>query len=335
MVNSEKQEMQYIADLINETFESYDLPVVVKNGVRTSTIDRFNLIFKPGTKFSSVKKIEDELAIYLGVSSVKIDKDEGGIFIEVSRKNSTSNNLVEAIENIKTLPPFVGLVGLSSEGKVLALRLDSSEAPHVGVIGGTGSGKTVLFRSLLTSLAYFNSPQNLEIVLIDPKGRGLKPLEVLPHVKEKVISDAEAAIEKIKSLVLEMEKRDKKNISSPRIIVAIDELNELAMVNGEDFLNNITRIAQRGRQAGINIIFGSQKASATLFGGNFMANIPIKLVGKTASKRESTYASNISGLGAEKLKGKGDFYLVNGDQVVRFMAFFLDSAGFSKLGKGK
>ena len=127
------------------------------------------------------------------------------------------------------MPPFCAVLGIDEGGAPLLVRLDSPDVAHLLLAGTTGSGKTVLLRTLLTSLAMHNHPGMLQIALIDPKGRGFGPLGALPHVWRNagVVQEPDAAADLLRALVDEMERRDRLNRSLPHIVVAIDELADL------------------------------------------------------------------------------------------------------------
>jgi S-DNA-T family DNA segregation ATPase FtsK/SpoIIIE len=172
-------------------------------------------------------------------------------------------------------------------------------------------------------MAMFNRQGDLQMILIDPKGRGFRPLERLPHVLNGVQDTVELARAALKWVVGEMERRDRESVSRPAIVVAIDELADLMQVGGKPVEEAITRIAQRGREAGIHLVACTQKPTAGLIGGAVKANFPVRLVGLVAGSDEARYATGVSNSGAEKLDGKGDFLLVAGGEVVRFQAAWL------------
>jgi S-DNA-T family DNA segregation ATPase FtsK/SpoIIIE len=205
---------------------------------------------------------------------------------------------------------------------------------HVLVVGTTGSGKTALARTLLVSLAMYNRQSQVQLVLIDPKGRGFAALEALPHALGGVVSSTEAAVERLRALVMEMERRDKEGISRPALIVAVDELADLLQSGGAAVEAMLTRLAQRGREAGIHVVACTQKPTAALIGGAMKANFPVRLVGAVASKDEARYASGITDSGAEKLEGKGDFLLVAKGDTVRFQAAWIGSGDFHQVADG-
>ena len=218
---------------------------------------------------------------------------------------------------------MTAVLGVEGNGTPLLLRLSAPEVSHVLVVGTTGSGKTALARTLLTSLCMFNSTEDVVIELIDPKGRGLGPLTRLPNVRQKVAAETKAALDRLDGLIAEMERRDQERISRPAIIVGVDELADLIQVGGRPVEGALTRIAQRGREAGVHLVACTQKPSSALIGSSMKANFPVRLVGATASREEARYASGIADSGAEKLEGKGDFLLIARGEAIRFQAAWL------------
>ena len=335
MMSKDFQELNYLRDILDESLISFGIEGFVSEGFRTDTTDTFQITTVSGTRFKKIKDLEQDIAVDLGKNSIRVFKNSNGIFIEVPRESSQISKLDELIFKLKNVPKMTAILGISTEGKPLGIRITSSECPHILIAGTTGSGKTALLRSFLVSLAYFNSPNQLSIILIDPKGRGLKPLEKLPQVHDNVLNDISEIVEKLNWAVKEMEARDKKEISEPRIIIAIDELVDLVTVAEDEIRQPLSRLLQRGRQAGIHVVAGTQKPSAGLLGTNLIPNFPVRLVGAVANKTEARTATGIAGSGAELLNGKGDFLIVISGITTRFQAAYLDSEGFVKLGNGK
>jgi S-DNA-T family DNA segregation ATPase FtsK/SpoIIIE len=168
-----------------------------------------------------------------------------------------------------------------------------------------------------------NRQTQVQLVLIDPKSRGFGPLAQLPHVFGEVAIDANAAIERLRWVVEEMERRDRGQVSRPLLVVAIDELADLLQTGGAAAEAMLTRISQRGREAGIHLVACTQKPTAALIGGAIKANFPVRLVGAVASRDEARYATGLADSGAEKLEGKGDFLLVSKGATVRFQAAWM------------
>ena len=220
---------------------------------------------------------------------------------------------------------------IEQNGTPLLLRLSAPDVAHVLIAGTTGSGKTALARTLLTSLAMHNRQGELQLILIDPKGRGFAPLAQLPHVLGEVAATPQVAVQRLRWLVQEMERRDQANVSRPVLIVAVDELADLLQTGGAAVEAMLTRLNQRGREAGIHLVACTQKPTAALIGGAMKANFPIRLVGAVASRDEARYAAGTNESGAEKLEGKGDFLLVAKGEVVRFQAAWIGPQDLQKI----
>jgi S-DNA-T family DNA segregation ATPase FtsK/SpoIIIE len=204
----------------------------------------------------------------------------------------------------------------------LLLRLSSPEVAHILVAGTTGSGKTALARGMLTSLALANDPDEVRMLLVDPKGRGLGPFAGLPHLMAPLLREGEEAERRLRWLAEEMEWREQNGVSTPRVVVAVDEVADL--VAGTTELGEVlTRLAARGREAGIHLLLCTQKPTTETVGGLLRANLPCRLVGRVMSAQEAVLAAGIKQTGAERLLGRGDFLLVAGGEVVRFQAAYV------------
>jgi S-DNA-T family DNA segregation ATPase FtsK/SpoIIIE len=226
------------------------------------------------------------------------------------------------------------VLGVEESGQPLLLRLAASNVVHTLLVGTTGSGKTALARTMLASLAVLNRPADLQMVLIDPKGRGFGALTGLPHVQKQAIADSTAAVVELTRMVDEMERRDRQHISRPLLVIAIDELADLLQTGGKAADAALTRLAQRGREAGIHLIACTQKPSANLIGSAIKANFPVRLVGSVASRDEARHASGIADSGAETLEGKGDFLLILRGEATRFQAAWISETELQGLGRG-
>ena len=316
-----KKMLDYQADAIEGVLLQHKMGGRVRGGTVTPRFVQFKLAPQLGTRVSKVASLAEEIALALGVREARVYRSGSEINVEVPRDESEPVRLLALAEQIASPPAATALLGLDQNGTPLLLRLPSPDVAHVLIVGTTGSGKTALARTMLTSLAMFNSQRQVQIVLIDPKrGRGFGPLAKLPHVLGDVAGDMDAALGRLTWLVEEMERRDQAKISEPRLIVAVVELADLLQVGGARMEALLGRLAQRGREAGIHLIACTQKPSAALIGGAMRANFPVRLVGMVASSDEARYATGIAGSGAEKLEGKGDFLLVVKGETVRFQA---------------
>jgi S-DNA-T family DNA segregation ATPase FtsK/SpoIIIE len=326
--------LNFQADRIEHVLASHRVPVRVHGGSVTPRWIRFLLTPAVGAKIATVRNLSEELALALGAQEVRVARDGESLAVEVPRPDPEPVRLLPLLRSLTSLPPITACLGLTDDGRPLLLRLPSPEVAHVLVCGTTGSGKTELMRAMLLSLALTNRQSKLQLALIDPKSRGFMPLAGLPHVIDDIASDAASALTLLDKLIVEMERRDAEGISSPHIVVAVDEMLDLLVVGGKPVEAALTRISQRGREAGMHLIAGAQKPSSSALGPMLKANFPVRLVGRVGSAEDARVASGQAGTGAEKLLGRGDFLAVTAGQTLRFQAAWIPAADWPHLMAG-
>ena len=314
-------EMQ--ADRIEEVLARHKVSSRVSGGTVTPRYVRFHIQADLGTKVSKVAALAEEIALALGKREARVYRKGGEINVEVPRVQAEPVRLLPLCSRLAVLPPVTAVLGVEENGTPLLLRLSAPDVAHVLIAGTTGSGKTALARTLLTSLAMHNRQGDVQLVLIDPKGRGFRPLAHLPHVLGNIASSPEDVNQRLHWLVQEMERRDLRQISRPALIIAVDELADLLQTGGREAEALVTRLGQRGREAGLHLVACTQKPTSSLIGGAIKANFPVRLVGAVAGKDEARYATGVTDSGAEKLEGKGDFLLVSKGDLIRFQAAWL------------
>lgn len=317
-----RRQLDMQSDRIEAVLASHKVPGRVWGATVTPRFIRFQVTTAMGTRVNKVSDLSEEIALSLGVRSARVYRQQGAIQVEVPREHPEPVRLLPLCQRVGDTPPVTALLGLDEEGTPLLLRLPSPDVVHVLVAGTTGSGKTALARSLLLSLALYNPPEALRLVLVDPKGRGFAPLSGLPHVVGRVAASAQEGVKALTWLVKEMERRDLAGTSSPTIVAGVDELADLLITGGKAVEMALVRLAQRGREAGIHLVACTQKPSAELVSGLLKANFPVRLVGAVSSPEDAKVATGIAGTGAEKLLGRGDFLLVAKGDVIRFQAAF-------------
>lgn len=317
---------------IEMVLASHKIQARVRGGVVTPRYIRFHLHPPLGVKLEKVKALAEEIALFLGAPECRIYRSSGFLSVEIPRKNPSPITLSSLCLRLKDIPPISPILGVDEEGFPVLVSLPSPEVTHILVAGTTGSGKTELLRTMISSLAMYNQPRDLSLALVDLKGKGLKVFEGLPHLIAPVAVEVEEALSLLRLVLEEMERRDREGVrpsgarllgdgySVPRIVLFVDELAELGILGGKEVEAILTRLSQRGREAGIHLVVATQKPSVGVVGSLARANFPVRIVGKVTTPEEAKVASGIGGSGAEKLLGRGDFIVVGCGGIVRFQA---------------
>lgn len=314
--------LEYQADQIEAVLVSHRAPVRVTGGSVLPRLIQFNLVPGRGVSVRKVQQCAEEVALALGVSSTRVTRQGGNLFLQVPRSSPRPVRLLDLHNRLTRIPPDTAVLGMDETGTPLLLRLPSPEVSHVLVAGTTGSGKTVVVRSMVLSLAMNNQPRHLQMALLDPKGHGFGPLNGLPHLLRPIVTSATEALVLLADLVQEMERRDVAGINRPRIVIVIDELADLALVGGKAMERFLTRLAQRGREAGIHLVACTQKPTAAVVGSLVKANFPARLVGAVVSPEDAKVATGVAGTHAERLSGRGDFLLLVRGEIIRLQAAY-------------
>jgi S-DNA-T family DNA segregation ATPase FtsK/SpoIIIE len=314
-----------------ETIRSFGIEARIVSVTRGPTVARYELELDRGVKLSRLTGLSDDIALSLGTSGVRIapvpDK-MSVVGIEVP------NKLVSTvyIRDVLSAPEFTGqksrlafAVGKDISGA--AVVHDLSRLTHLLIAGTTGSGKSVCMNSLIVSLLYKASPEDVRMVMIDPKMVELGIYNGIPHLEVPVVTDPKKAAGALHKVVDEMEKRYKKFMEHhvrdifsyntlaareglekmPQMVVIIDELADLMLVAAKEVEESICRIAQKARAAGIHLVIATQRPSADVITGLMKANIPSRIAFAVASQLESRII--LDTMGAEKLVGRGDMLL--------------------------
>jgi S-DNA-T family DNA segregation ATPase FtsK/SpoIIIE len=319
------------ADRIEAVLAQHKVPARVYGGTVTARLVRFELSVAPQVKLSRLSALAEELALAVGAVSCRIQRVRDTIQVEVTRDSAGVVQFGELCALLGHVPPATAVLGTDGNGQPLLLRLTSPSIAHVLVSGTTGSGKTALARAMLCSLARFNRPSDLGLMLIDPKRRGMAEPARLPNLLRPLAGTTEEAANLLSQLTREMERRDAGAYTRPRIVVAIDELADLLQSGGAAIEQPLTRLLQRGREAGIHIIACTQKPSAEALSGLIRANFPTRIAGKVTSASDARTATGLAATGAEKLSGRGEFLLIAAGQTVRFQGAWVTAKDFESV----
>lgn len=283
-----------------------------------------------GVKISAVEGVDREIALALGVESVRVASRNGRLAIEVPRRDGQNVYLSKVLRRMAHIPHCAPILGLDETGVPLVLSLASPDVAHVLIAGTTGAGKTVLARTMILSLAFGNGQRAVQIGLLDPKGRAYDRLQGLPHVLFYE-SDAVRSLARVRWLVEEMLRRDEGRRSEPRIVLFIDELADLIMEMGTPLQEALTRLTQRGREAGIHIVACTQKPTAQLMGALAKANFPTRIVGKVPSADVAVACAGVPATKAEVLQGRGDLVVVCAQGMFRIQAAYVPGREIEKM----
>ncbi len=325
--NKIQDDLKSGAKVLEETLTDFGVSVKVADVERGPVITRYELIPAPGVKVSTILTLSDDLALAMRAAAVRIVAPIPGknrVGIEVPNGSSAAVYLKDVLEQSEyrsNSSKLVLAIGKDISGKPLVA--DLAEMPHLLIAGTTGSGKTVCLNSLIMSLLYNASPEELKLVMIDPKMVEMSGYNDLPHLICPVITDAKKATAALNWVVGEMEARYRifnkeqvrnikgyhaKGLKLPYIVVVVDELADLMQVAAKSVEGSIARIAQLARAAGIHLILATQRPSVNVITGVIKANFPARISFKVASQVDSRTVLDVKG--AESLLGKGDLLFI-------------------------
>ena len=307
-----------------DTLKNFNIEIQDCNATFGPTITRYEVSPKPGTKVSKIVNLSDDLALSLAARSIRIEAPVPGksvIGIEVPNDKPQVVGLREVITSNEFInDPSSLAVGLGKEISGKPLIADLAKMPHLLIAGATGSGKSVCVNTIITSLLYKSSPEEVKLLLIDPKVVELAHYNGIPHLLSPVVTDPKKASNALNWAVNEMNKRYQlfaengvKDIAGynrkcenkmHKIVIIIDELADLMMACGNEVEDYICRLAQMARAAGMHLIIATQRPSVDVITGIIKANIPSRIAFAVSSQTDSRTILDMGG--AEKLLGKGD-----------------------------
>ena len=349
--NSYQRDIMEQCAILEQTLADFRVRAKVIAVTRGPSVTRFELEPAPGVKVSSVVNLADDIALRLAAPGVRIEAPIPGksaIGIEAPNTKNDTVCFREVVEDAKVrLAPSRLCIGLGKDISGDIISADLSKMPHLLVAGSTGSGKSVCINTIIAGILYKARPEEVKLILVDPKVVELSNYNGIPHLLTPVVTEPKKAASALHWAVAEMERRYNcfaeshvREINSynaqaeekmPFIVIIIDELSDLMMVAKVDVEDAILRLAQKARAAGIHLILATQRPSVDVITGIVKANIPSRIAFAVSSQTDSRTIIDMGG--AEKLLGKGDmlFYPIGFNKPVRVQGAFVTDAELNKI----
>lgn len=319
----EKQQARELARKLEEILLNFSVKASIREVVKGPIVNRFELQLEPGTKISKLTGLADDIALNMAVPQVRVAPIPGrstvGIEIPNNEKDSVALREILSSREYKSISSHLA-VALGKDISGRPVVADLAAMPHLLIAGSTGSGKSVCINTIIASLLINASPDEVKLLLIDPKVVELSNYNGIPHLILPVVTDPKKAAMALGWAVNEMTRRYEvfaearvKDIAGfnskiedklPRIVVVIDELADLMMVASAQVEDSIARLSQMARAAGIHLIVATQRPSTEVITGQIKTNIPSRISFAVSSAIDSRIILDMSG--AEKLLGKGD-----------------------------
>ena len=329
------------SSLLEKVFADFNIEIKVVNVKLGPVITLYEILPAAGIKINTIINLADDISRSMGVGAVRIAQIYGTQFLGVEvpndfRETVTIKELLSDNNFTNTSHKIPICIGKDISGKIEVI--DLSKTPHLLVAGTTGSGKSVFINTLLTSLLYKFAPEQLRLILIDPKMLELSVYNDIAHLLTPVVTEPKKAIIALKWVCKEMERRyalmNEENTRSlegfnqkseeklPFIVVFIDEMADLMMTAGKEVEHYVQRLAQMARACGIHLVMATQRPSVDIITGSIKANFPSRISFQVASKYDSRTV--LGEIGAEQLLGNGDMLMSkNGGNLIRYQSAFI------------
>ncbi|MEK7621510.1 MAG: DNA translocase FtsK 4TM domain-containing protein [Patescibacteria group bacterium] len=322
-------DVQHNSQVIHDTLAEFNINVEMENANIGPKVTQYTLKPQSGVKLTRITQLETNIALNLAAQSLRMEAPIPGqkaVGIEVPNRKAADvriHGILDSDQWRALREPLGFTIGRDIAGDAVVGELN--KMPHLLIAGQTGSGKSVMINTLLTSLLYRNSPSDMKLILVDPKQVEMAPYDGIPHLLAPIITKPEECISALKWSVNEMERRynllaeeklrdiksynqKKKDEGMPYIVIVIDELADLMMIAARDVEALIVRLAQKARAVGIHLVLATQRPSVDVITGLIKANIPARIAFTVASQVDSR--TILDQIGAEKLLGQGDMLLL-------------------------
>ena len=346
------EEVAHNAMMLENVLSNFGITAKVVNATQGPTVTRYEIEPAPGVKVSRIVNLTDDIALNLAAQHIRMEAPIPGksaIGIEVPNKTTEAVHLRDVLDCSDFKDARGGIpVGLGKDIAGKPVITDLAKMPHLLVAGTTGSGKSVCVNTLISSILFSRKPEEVKLLLIDPKMVELSIYNGIPHLMAPVVTDMKKAAAVLRWAVREMEarykafaasgKRDIKSYNEahpkaamPLIVLIIDELADLMMTAPDDIEESISRLAQMARAAGIHMVLATQRPSVNVITGSIKANVPSRISFAVGSQIDSRTILDMAG--AEKLLGKGDmlFAPIGANKPIRIQGAFISDDEVEKL----
>ena len=346
------EEVAQNAMMLEHVLSDFGITAKVVNATQGPTVTRYEIEPAPGVKVSRIVNLTDDIALNLAAQHIRMEAPIPGksaIGIEVPNKTTEAVHLRDVLDCSDFKDARGGIpVGLGKDIAGKPVITDLAKMPHLLVAGTTGSGKSVCVNTLISSILFSRKPEEVKLLLIDPKMVELSIYNGIPHLIAPVVTDIKKAAAVLRWAVREMEarykafaasgKRDIKSYNEahpkaamPLIVLIIDELADLMMTAPDDIEESISRLAQMARAAGIHMVLATQRPSVNVITGSIKANVPSRISFAVGSQIDSRTILDMAG--AEKLLGKGDmlFAPIGANKPIRVQGAFISDDEVEKL----
>ena len=346
------EEVAHNAMMLENVLSNFGITAKVVNATQGPTVTRYEIEPAPGVKVSRIVNLTDDIALNLAAQHIRMEAPIPGksaIGIEVPNKTTEAVHLRDVLDCSDFKDARGGIpVGLGKDIAGKPVITDLAKMPHLLVAGTTGSGKSVCVNTLISSILFSRKPEEVKLLLIDPKMVELSIYNGIPHLMAPVVTDMKKAAAVLRWAVREMEarykafaasgKRDIKSYNEahpkaamPLIVLIIDELADLMMTAPDDIEESISRLAQMARAAGIHMVLATQRPSVNVITGSIKANVPSRISFAVGSQIDSRTILDMAG--AEKLLGKGDmlFAPIGANKPIRVQGAFISDDEVEKL----
>jgi DNA segregation ATPase FtsK/SpoIIIE, S-DNA-T family len=341
-------------DIINQTLIAFDIGGEVSTFTKGPTVTRYEITLSAGVQTKKITGIADNIQMNLAAHTIRIEAPIPGkttVGIEVPNKERESVFFGDVIDNPKFLlstDPLLLAIGLDIDANPVYTSIEAM--PHGLVAGSTQSGKSVAIASIIASVLYKNKPDQVKLLLIDPKKVDLQQFADIPHLVTPIIDETKMALEALKWAVQEMEHRydvlkkfktvnvkdyyerrvhDRDFEKMPRLVIIVEEASDLLLNGGPEVEENILKLTQKSRAVGIHLILATQRPSADIIKGSIKANIPTRFAFKVPTQVDSSVV--LDQPGAEKLLGRGDMLLSENGLIRRLQGAYLSPQEIEKL----